>query len=87
MDRIEIKGYKSFKDLALDLLPINILIGSNGSGKSNFLSFFEFLNRLYEQKLTEYVALNGGIDTFRAARLRMLFAPRLALKTFSIRLN
>ena len=35
MDRIEIKGYKSFKDLALDLLPINILIGSNGSGKSN----------------------------------------------------
>ena len=30
MDRIEIKGYKSFKDLALDLLPINILIGSNG---------------------------------------------------------
>ena len=24
MDRIEIKGYKSFKDLALDLLPINI---------------------------------------------------------------
>ena len=102
MDRIEIKGYKSFKDLALDLLPINILIGSNGSGKSNFLSFFEFLNRLYEQKLTEYVALNGGIDkyffqgsktevltntSFRAARLRMLFAPRLALKTFSIRLN
>lgn len=64
MDRIEIKGYKSFKDLALDLLPINILIGSNGSGKSNFLSFFEFLNRLYEQKLTEYVALNGGIDKY-----------------------
>ena len=64
MDRIEIKGYKPFKDLALDLLPSNILIGSIGSGKSNFLSFFEFLNRLYEQKLTEYVALNGGIDKY-----------------------
>ena len=64
MDKIEIKGYKSFKDLKLDLRPINILIGSNGSGKSNFLSFFEFLNRLYEQKLTEYVALEGGIDKF-----------------------
>ena len=61
MDRIEIKGYKSFKNLTLDLSSINILIGSNGSGKSNFLSFFEFLNRLYEQKLTEYVALNGGL--------------------------
>lgn len=64
MDKIEIKGYKSFKELKLDLLPINILIGANGSGKSNFLSFFEFLNRLYEQKLTEYVALNGGMDKY-----------------------
>lgn len=64
MDKIEIKGYKSFKDLTLELRSINILIGSNGSGKSNFLSFFEFLNRMYEQKLTEYVALNGGIDKY-----------------------
>lgn len=64
MDKIEIKGYKSFKDLKLELKPINILIGANGSGKSNFLSFFEFLNRLYEQKLTEYVALGGGIDNY-----------------------
>lgn len=64
MDRIEIKGYKSFRELELDLHPINILIGSNGSGKSNFLSFFEFLNRLYEQKLTEYVALSGGLEKY-----------------------
>lgn len=60
MDYIEIKGYKSIKYAKVDFKPINILIGANGSGKSNFLSFFEFLNRLYEQKLTEYVALSGG---------------------------
>ena len=64
MDRIKIEGYKSFKAIDLNLNPINILIGANGSGKSNFLSFFEFLNRMYEQKLTEYVALNGGVDKF-----------------------
>lgn len=64
MDRIRIEGYKSFKEIDLDLKPINILIGANGAGKSNFLSFFEFLNRMYEQKLTEYVALNGGVDKF-----------------------
>jgi predicted ATPase len=64
MDYIQIEGYKSFKSIKLDLRPINILIGSNGSGKSNFLSFFEFLNNLYEQKLPEYVALNGGEDKF-----------------------
>jgi predicted ATPase len=60
MDYIEIKGYKSIKEAKVYFSPINILIGSNGSGKSNFLSFFEFLNRLYNQKLTEYVALLGG---------------------------
>jgi predicted ATPase len=60
MDYIEILGYKSIKKARIDFNPINILIGANGSGKTNFISFFEFLNRLYEQKLTEYVALAGG---------------------------
>lgn len=40
MESIEIKGYKSIRDLKLKLSPINILIGANGSGKSNLLSFF-----------------------------------------------
>lgn len=46
----------------LDLQPVNILIGANGSGKSNFISFFELLNKLYDRKLNEYVALRGGMD-------------------------
>lgn len=62
MDHIEIAGYKSIKDIHLDLKPINILIGANGSGKSNFISFFEFLNALQGKRLKEYVALRGGTD-------------------------
>ncbi len=64
MDFIEIKGYKSIKDEKIELQGINILIGANGSGKSNFISFFDFLNRMYNQKLNEYVALNGGANKF-----------------------
>lgn len=64
MDRITIQGYKSFKNLELGLNRVNILIGANGAGKSNFLSFFEFLNALYEQRLTEYVSLRGGTEKF-----------------------
>jgi len=63
MDKIDIKGYRSIKDLTLPLRPINILIGANGSGKSNFLSFFDFLKQVYNQNLREFVALKG-IDTF-----------------------
>lgn len=62
MDYIKINGYKSIKEAKVDLAPINILIGANGSGKSNFISFFDFLNRLYNRKLNEYIALKGGDD-------------------------
>ena len=64
MDSIEINGYKSIKHLKIDLRPVNILIGSNGAGKSNFISFFEFLNNLYERKLQQYVATHGGMAKF-----------------------
>ncbi len=63
MKRIEIKGYKSIRELSISLRSINILIGANGSGKSNFLLFFDFLKQIYNRNLQEFVALKG-IDTF-----------------------
>ena len=63
MNEIEIRGYKSIRELKLALRPINILIGANGSGKTNFLSFFNFLKQIYNKNLQEFVALKG-IDTF-----------------------
>ena len=44
--RLKIDGYKSIKHLDLELSNLNVLIGANGSGKSNFLSFFELLNAI-----------------------------------------
>lgn len=64
MDRIRIKGYKSFKEIDLELRKINLLIGANGAGKSNFLSLFELLGRAYNQGIEEYVAIKGGVDKF-----------------------
>lgn len=62
INRIQIKGYKSIKDLNLELKPINILIGSNGVGKSNFISFFKLINVIYEQRL-ELFSLTEGADS------------------------
>lgn len=56
MNSISISGYKSFKAVDLKLNPINILIGANGSGKSNFLSFFEMLHCIYEKRLMAAIA-------------------------------
>lgn len=62
MDSITVKGYKSFKDLTVSLNKINILIGSNGAGKSNFLSLFEMLGNAYEGFLARSVVQAGGVD-------------------------
>lgn len=55
IDYIKIEGYKSIKNLELELRPINVLIGSNGSGKSNFLSFFKLLRAIFNRQLQHFV--------------------------------
>ena len=62
INNIQIEGYKSIKKIDLDLEPINILIGSNGVGKSNFISFFKLINNIYEQRLENY-SLRKGAET------------------------
>jgi predicted ATPase len=61
IENIIIKNYKSIRNIQLELKPLNILIGANGAGKSNFISFFDFANSIFEQKLQSFV-LQRGID-------------------------
>lgn len=58
LDRIVIEGFKSIKKLDLKLGDLNVLIGANGAGKTNFISFFHLLNRMVEGRLQAYVASN-----------------------------
>lgn len=60
LDRIKIKGYKSIYELDLPLRSINILIGANGVGKTNFISFFKLVNHIYEQRLQNYTMQNSA---------------------------
>lgn len=62
IEQVLIKNYKSIKDLSLSLNRLNVLIGSNGAGKSNFISFFELTKAIYEQRLGSYTLSKGGID-------------------------
>lgn len=75
--RIAIKGYKSIKEQTVDLLPVNILIGGNGIGKSNFISIFTLIRNLYEQNLQNYVLSKGGAD-------RLLFMGKKESEQISV---
>ncbi|PZW40614.1 putative ATPase [Mesonia algae] len=68
INKIEIKGFKSIKELDLNLKPINVLIGSNGVGKSNFISFFKLVNNIYEQRLENYSIKRGAENLLHFGR-------------------
>ena len=65
IQQIKLKGFRSIRELDLDLSPLNILIGPNGAGKSNFISFFKFMNKLLDKELQLHVRtqLNGADRT------------------------
>ena len=43
--KVRIQNFKSLKDVTLELQKVNLLIGPNNSGKSNFLKGLEFFTR------------------------------------------
>lgn len=65
---IKIEGYKSIKKMELELTPINILIGSNGAGKSNFLSFFNLLHAIFNRQLQRFVMEEKADNLFYFGR-------------------
>ena len=62
LDRISIKGFKSIRSAELEIRPINVLIGANGSGKSNLLEAMAFLQAIRAGNLQGYVGIAGGAD-------------------------
>src|ERR1035438_5784903 len=43
IEHIEIEGFKSLEKVSLDLGPLNIFVGTNASGKTNFLEALRVL--------------------------------------------
>ena len=62
LERIKVKGFKSIRSLDVDLQYLNVLIGANGAGKSNFLDLFRLLSHIFRQKLQLFVGLAGGAE-------------------------
>jgi len=73
LDSLTIKGFKSIRALEdFKLTNLNVLIGGNGAGKSNFIDFFRMLRAMMElplpgltsANLKAYIADGGGSDDF-----------------------
>ena len=89
IERIDIVGFKSLRDVEVGLHDINVLIGANGSGKSNFLEVLSFLQAIRGgdftdgfafEALRQYVVRSGGAG-------RVLHFGAKVTKGISIRIN
>ncbi|MBK7828982.1 AAA family ATPase [Nannocystis sp.] len=77
-------GYKSIRELRslrLDL-GLNVLIGANGSGKTNFIRFFELLKHVADpgKDLQNYVNIHGRADAFLFGGMKVTRELRGELK-------
>jgi predicted ATPase len=58
---LEVKGFRSLRDVRWTPGRLNVLIGQNGSGKSNLLDAFALLRQAALGRLQEGIASRGGI--------------------------
>ena len=63
--KISINGYKSIRELKeFELRDLNIIIGANGSGKSNLVQVFQLLMAMSGKGMQKFILENGGADNF-----------------------
>ncbi len=63
--KIDARAYKSLKSFEIEPKNMNLLIGANGTGKTNFSDFIEFLSLTSRVGLKEAFDMQGGIDEVR----------------------
>lgn len=62
LQEVTIKGYKSIafdRPVTLKLNDVSILLGANGSGKSNIISFFQMISYMMSKSFAKYVEMSG----------------------------
>jgi predicted ATPase len=58
---VKVDGFRSLIGFQLRLRPgLNVLVGPNGTGKSNFISFLDFLSAFVERDLNSAIAVAQG---------------------------
>ena len=97
LDSIELKGFKSMDGTEGQTIPlgeVTVLLGANGSGKSNLVSFFKMLNYTMTGTLQEYVGKYGaqrmlfyGAKKTESISFKLHFSSPRAEDTYGLRLS
>ena len=65
LDKLTVKGFQSIKELnEFKLGDLNVIIGANGAGKSNFVQIFRMLMAMTQKNFSKFILQRGGADNF-----------------------
>jgi len=62
LKKVKVVNFKSFNETELIFNKFNVIIGSNASGKSNFVQIFNFLKHIKTHGLENAISLQGGME-------------------------
>jgi predicted ATPase len=65
IERLRVKNYRSLADVDIQLGPLNVLVGQNGSGKSNVIDVLRFVRDALMRGLDTAILDRGGMSSIR----------------------
>ncbi|MGB1206078.1 MAG: AAA family ATPase [Chitinophagales bacterium] len=68
INSVKISNFKNFEDVEVKLGKMNVLVGANASGKTNFIEALKFLRNLKNYGLENAISLSGGAEFFQNLR-------------------
>ena len=60
LTRLTASGFRSIREIDMELGDLTVLVGANGSGKSNFVAFFNLLSFMVTGSLQLCIGRKGG---------------------------
>ena len=68
--QLKVQNYKSLRSITLEPSGLTVLVGANGSGKSNLADCLDFISEVYRHGLEVAVARKGGYENIAHRKQR-----------------
>jgi predicted ATPase len=65
INKIKLVNFKNFDTVEVSLNQMNVIVGANASGKSNFIQALKFLRDIKDFGIENAISLQGGIEYFK----------------------
>jgi predicted ATPase len=65
ISKISLSNFKNFEHIDVTLGDMNVIVGANASGKSNFIQALKFIQNIKDFGIDNAISLGGGINYLR----------------------